>query len=354
MKLLSHVVARLGNLREPDLNGNLVLVAKMLSILVLFSNFFGRYPDFYLSFASALEMESVPLPLSIIYKCAMYGLAVGILWGGHLRWKCMALGLLLGVGVFGSKLVYGYTFLYMACCMIMIGLCNKQTGSWPLRCQMGIVYLGSASDKLFTPHWRDGRFLVAWTNEWPDRLPHVTLDIGMSLGLEGVMAVSVILLEYFLIVGIFTKRLNRIAVLLGIGFHMMTVAWTGIFFGVFVATMSCCYVALFDMPEAIRISYHPKSGLGRFASRFLAPLNVGQPMTWVAEETQQSLSVEVAGVVTRGWFALRSLLLYSPVLHLLMILFMFSNKYWWVNFKVVLVYALLALFAIPAGKSKPA
>lgn len=119
-----------------------------------------------------------------------------------------------------------------------------------VRLQVAIIYLNSASAKLFVDEWSNGTALYYWLNtpnlKFPDHLgflfyPIITDEVWLPI-----LTWGIILVEFFLFAGIFAKNYyRRILLLIGILFHFLIWILFGLF--TFFLTMTAALI-LFLIP----------------------------------------------------------------------------------------------------------
>ncbi len=109
--------------------------------------------------------EGAPdLPWRLILAALSTLSSVAIIFSRFPRVASAALAGVIALELFATRTWFSHNRLFVLALLVTIALSTKTLSSLP-RMQVGVVFLGSALDKLFAPAWRDGSFVTSFLDQ---------------------------------------------------------------------------------------------------------------------------------------------------------------------------------------------
>jgi len=312
----------------------LLLLAKLLAIPILATQFWRTLPEPYLAFLPLLE----GWPAGWV-RFGLMGLLVisstALLFNFYPRLAAFGAGVSILLAVASSRLYYGNNHTLVGLVFVFIGLYSPRWGKWPLRLQISLVYFGAGLNKLLDADWRSGQFFAQWTAwMYPDsaltalqaRLPELALGKAICWG---TIATELSLAPLLLI-----PRTRTAAIWLSILFHTGLTVFTGKTFGLFLYVMLASMLAVADWPRGRPlVIYDGDCGLCNATRRLMQWLDRDRFLDWrplqsgVGEQfglsraaLTQRAHLVAEGPLWAGFRAARTVLLLLPVTYFALLL----------------------------------
>jgi len=307
---------------------NLLLVAKLLVIYLLLAGGpgFGR-SGVFLPFILVFDQISSPLLFLRTLEILFLIFSISLIFNNHVRLSCLALGLVLLISIFASRLLFSNTRFFYASFLILIGLHDK---GWRqpffLRWQVAIVYFGAGLNKLLNMDWRSGQYFEFWTQqllhlEWYKQLA----DFFPEMALSQFMCWLTIIIELALAVGFLVHRLHSLAIGLGIFFHAGMLIFSGGFTipWIFLYAMCSSYLVFIDWPtQLIEITCSYK--LNKNVVNIFKLLDFENKINWkltnqkekdLSQISKSNIQLTFRGNLYTSWRAYLILIRYNPMLY---------------------------------------
>ncbi len=287
----------------------MLVMAKALCLIIVF---WRDYQDIlvYLPFFSGLDSLGAPLLLKRAAQALIVVGVFGVLFNRFVRVSSalVAAGLLLGM-LMAREYFTNNRALVAALFAVVALQPSPQLLGW----QLGVIYFGAGLNKLLEADWRDGTYFTAWAGMMtPDVYPWIAALLPKGW-MEVAMGWSTILLELFLACSLPFKRLQPVAITVGVLFHSSLVLMTHSTYGYFFFAAIVAYNALGAWPERIRVQ-HPATSRGRLA-RFLAAIQADRRVEVSPGPVSELTATPNGGAPARGVAALRLCVRYTPAFY---------------------------------------
>lgn len=260
VKPLNNIAARLFTINGSNMNSNLCLIVKLLSVAVLASPTFLNMGKPFLSYFEIVEFGLKGLPVHFIWKLIFYAAAVMILFNIAIRLNSVIMGLLIFTGLALSENVYSNNVFFCGCLFFLCGMSLPKYGTWPIIVQLMIMYFGAAIDKLFFESWRDGTFYTSFhgTSFYMRFLKGLFPSVNFAF----IISWGTIVLEFAMVPLLFFKKSRRFALYTGLVFHLSTALLGQTLYSVFIPALLISYIALLPGYDSFKL-YNPEA-LSRF------------------------------------------------------------------------------------------
>jgi len=253
---------------------SLLLMAKLVFVVLLVKGYgTSAMPARRVAFFAFLER----LGPEAWWRPALAGAfalgAVLVLANLRPRLGCLLGGLAQVLATLGDAGSYANSRLYPGCILVLLGLWDGRWGTFALRAQVFLLYLGAGLNKLLDPDWRDGRCFEFWMREiqgveWygtlADRLP--------AMALSTVMGLAVIAGEVAIVVALLRRRWWPAAFLVALVFHVGAFLLTGEDFGAFLYVSLLSFLAFAPPRTAAMQARGSAGGAAEGAGGPLQPL----------------------------------------------------------------------------------
>lgn len=294
----------------------LLLQCKVLAVAFLATEHFRILPDPFLPFVDFLEHLAPPDTFRTVLRWVAVGSACTLLLNRSVRASALLLGSCFLVAVLSSRAYYGNNKTFVGLCLVLTGLSDFDRPPYFLRWQLSLTYFGAALNKLLDADWQSGVFFDFWGGEKVRNPVFLYVrDVLPPLWAGWVMCWFVIVAEFFVAFALFLPRLLPWALWANILFQVGLLQFTGGTFTLFFYAMTAATLAFVVWPTALRVRSWP-AGPGWTWLRAWCML--GDPdglQTW-NQATVGRAEVEEGGRLFHGFFAVRRLFLFSPVLWL--------------------------------------
>jgi hypothetical protein len=228
----------------------MLLGAKLATLAFLLSRTDGLrdLPDHFIPFITFFTHLGPPKAFhhALIVLAALA--AIALLLNIAVRTACLAMGVLVLVGIVSTRNYFHVNHLYFALLMVFVALYDRRVGTRLIRYQLAVIYAGAALNKLLDADWRDGAFVRDWLPHYVGGWRHLFSGGAVIPGALGWIA---ILTELALVVLLLVPRWVPVGAWLGFAYHTgLTTITAGQTFGLFWYTMLASYLMLMAWPEA--------------------------------------------------------------------------------------------------------
>lgn len=275
------------NCAGTELPINVLLMAKLMVVAVVFMGEWSKLPERYLPMLPFLD--HVPADLyEWSLKAAFALAAAGLLLNRNVRICCLVLGLVFLFATLGARGYYRNSKVFTAAMFLMTGLQKPGGTPWLFHAQFALMYFGSGLNKLFEADWRDGQYFEHWTHHVlghraalyvfiSDFFPERWFSLAMGW-------LTIVVEMAVLPVMILMSRLRPFAVWFGIAFHGVALFLTRQEFGIFYSVLLIAYLSLVTWPAApVRVRV-PRDWQDRRLRRLdtcgLLEVKRGEPPEW--------------------------------------------------------------------------
>jgi len=135
-----------------------LLAAKLLALgLFPGRRLWAAGPPF-LPFFSWLDAPVFAPWLEPVVIVVFHGAVLALMFNRLVRAACLAIAGCVFVHIAAHRLEYANSLLFPGVFLLLIGTYTAQTGLWPLRFQLALVYFGASLNKALDADWWHGRF----------------------------------------------------------------------------------------------------------------------------------------------------------------------------------------------------
>jgi predicted DCC family thiol-disulfide oxidoreductase YuxK len=285
-------------------------------------------PDPFLPFLPVLSHLGPGHLFRLSSKAILLTALFALLFNRHVRAACLTIGSVYLLAILSSRIYFENNHLFVAVIFFLAGLAEPGRTPWLLRCQIALVYFSAGLNKLLDAGWRSGDFFTTWSRPFI----HEKLYFRVEGWLPGRMLAR--LFSWNTIaseLGLSFLLLSRwfvAAVSMGILFHTGLLFMTGRTFGMFYYAALASYLAFLEWPRSgVAVLYDGDCGFCTSTRRFFEAITLEPIAEWVPFQTAQDLHgireeelkrrihVFVDGRTYKGFAAIKTLLLYNPVVY---------------------------------------
>jgi Vitamin K-dependent gamma-carboxylase len=310
-------------LRYPSLNPfrisgttlppNVLLAAKLLALCVIFRGELAALPDHFLPFMPLLQHLGSAAAFHRALQATAAAAAIGVLFNRWVRIASGILGAVFVLAILSSQAYFHNNRLYVGLFFLIVGLYDRRVGTFILRGQLAVIYLGAALNKILDPDWRSGAFVQSWLPHSLPSYPRLTsLLPGMALSL--LLGWTGILTEVILIPLLLVRRFLPLGIFLGVTYHTLLLTLTGSTFNMFWYALMAGYIALLQWPSEVLVRYTPSRWLHRLIHRILGRADLEGRIEWLTQQAG-TLEAQVNDTTYPGPAALTRIVLYSPMVY---------------------------------------
>ncbi len=306
---------------ETAMQPNVLLMCKLLFALLLLNGFYGYLGDPYLPFFDFLDyFRQFP---GVFEYCLR---AIFILSGGllllNIRTKTMALllGAIILVALLASKSIFRNHLFICGCAFLLAGLTDKNKMPWLLYIQLSLVYLGAATNKILQVDWWSGQYMHNWMAVTIENDFYLFFANALPEGLTAkLISWGSMLAEIVIGILLLFRRKQALALWLILLFHTFLFTITKERFGHFLDDILIYLLVFLNWPSTpIQSVYH--AGRLKFARKLIQLLNWNRQIEWKIADINKGdwLKLEFSNKSETNEVALRSILLYSPGLYIVL------------------------------------
>ena len=311
------------SLRYPSLNPlkisgttlppNVLLAAKLLALCVIFRGELAVLPDHFLPFIPVLQHLGSAAAFHRALQVIAAVAAIGVLFNRWVRTASGILGVVFVLAILSSQAYFHNNRLYVGIFFLIVGIYDHRVGTFILRGQLAVIYLGAALNKVLDPDWRSGAFIQNWLPHSLPSYPRLTsLLPGMALSF--LLGWTGILTEMILVPLILVWRFLPVGIFLGVAYHTLLLTLTGSTFNMFWYALMASYIALLQWPSEVLVRYTPSRWLHRLIHRVLGRADLDGRIRWLTHQAG-SLEAQVNDAIYPGVAALARMVLYSPMVY---------------------------------------
>ena len=226
-----------------------LLAAKLLAFAVFRGQSFLAAGPPFLPFVPLFDSPLFAAWLAPVTAAAFFAAFSCLMFNRMVQPACLVIAGCVLVHVAGHRLAYANNLMFACVFLLLIGLYHSQTGLWPLRIQLALVYGGASLNKALDSDWWNGRFFdtlmidalgLRWYSAVASSLPEHSL--GM---LFGVVAIAT---EATICSAVLLSRNGNVGVLLMLVFHLVMLVLTGGLLSIVFAYASLAVSAAFFYP----------------------------------------------------------------------------------------------------------
>ncbi len=152
-----------------ELSPNLLLMAKLLSLIMLRGGVWAKVGDPFLPFFPGLDLlQSSGGWFGLLLRAALVLGSLSILFNVRPATGCLASGAAVILWQFGATPAFVNHVFICGCLLFLVGCHRGDDIPWLIRWQFAVLYAGAALNKLLQPDWWSGQMLLTWlTQELP-------------------------------------------------------------------------------------------------------------------------------------------------------------------------------------------
>lgn len=240
------------------------------------------------------------------------------------RSACAMLGTCYLIGLLGCRSCLSVAHTYAACVFLVLSLSTRESGLRFLRWQVVILYAGAFTNKALDPDWWNGHYFETLLVERHALPLYIELASHFPpLLLSKWMGASVVLTQLTLTVCFMVRRWWPVAIVIGVVDHTAMSLVLGTTFGPFLFATLGSYLAFRRWPERVDVEF-PSSWKRARWERRLQRLDFDGLLRF-SDGCGPRLAVSVEGRTHRGFQAIRTLALYTPVFFFLCVPILISR-----------------------------
>ncbi len=306
---------------ETAMRPNVLLMCKLLFAMLLINSFYSYLGDPYLPFLSFLDsLRQFPGLLEYILKTTFIVSGSLLFLNIKVRTMAILLGTVIFVALMASRAIFRNHLFICACAFLLAGLTNKDKTPWFLYIQLSLVYLGAAVNKVLQLDWWSGQYMHNWmvvaiendfyssfANLFPDGLAAKLISWGSMLA---EIVIGMLLLF---------RRKQAWALWLILVFHTFLFTITKERFGHFLDDILIYLLVFLNWPATPITSTWDRGSMGMMR-KLAGLLNWNKQLVFQTEELRKGhwLTLQYDHKTETNEIALRSLLLYSPGLYIVL------------------------------------
>lgn len=300
---------------------NVLLMCKLLFVMLLINGFYSYLGDPYLPFFDFLNyFRQFPGVLEYGLKTAFIVSGGLLLLNSRVKTMAILLGVVILIALLGSKSIFRNHLFICACAFLLAGLTDKNTTPWLLYIQLSLVYLGAAINKIVQVDWWSGQYMHNWMAV---AIENDSYLLFADMFPEGIAAKLIswgsMLAEVVIGILLLSRRKQALAIWLILLFHTFLFTLTKERFGHFLDDILIYLLVFLNWPSTpIKSTW--RAGKLHLARKLVGFLNWNRQVESKATELNKEtwLQLRYADKSETNEVALRSLLLYSPGLYVVL------------------------------------
>lgn len=315
---------------------NVLLMAKLIAIALLFTNHVKQLPDPFLPFIPGLDRVMDGHIFQTALQSIFVTAAVALLFNRSVRASSLILGGCMLLGVFASRAYYGNNKTFCALALIFAGLHVRGQQPFTIRWQMAIVYFGAGLNKALDPDWHSGQFFDHWATNRLHQPVYIWLSSLMPALMMGkLMCWMTIVFELSTSLFMLIPAMNLYGVCISALLQSGFLLFTGDTFNMFFFGMQAALFSFLRWPsKQLEIIYDGDCGFCDWCREQITRFDLEKVFHWWPYQSgrghQYGISDEAAsqrfqlvtegGKVLEGFHALRRILIYTPIFWMVLFL----------------------------------
>jgi hypothetical protein len=291
---------------------SLLLMSKIVVLcLILTRSAPQRLPSHFIPLVSLLRSVGTPLEfhrgLQVIFTLA----AMSLFLNRWVRAAAVVAGGVVLIGIASSLPTYGNNLIYTGLILVLAGLHGPEGEPWLLRCQVVLLYLAAALNKVLLVDWRDGYFMSSWLSNPVNNLQATWTSVSGHFPpriLATWVSWAAIIIEFALALGFALRRLWPLAIWVGATYHTTNSFVTDRTFNMFWVSAIASYLAFVRWPTD---SATVRSSAGNIWWRLLRVLDLEGSLEW--QPAEMGFELTTARGTYQKWHAASRILLRNPL-----------------------------------------
>jgi hypothetical protein len=307
------------SIRGTAMQPNVLLMAKLVALGFIVSGQLGLLSRHFVPFLGFFRHVGSPSGFHLALELVFLLAAGSLFLNRYVRVACIALGLVIVVGIASSMFYYENNREYSALLLVLAGLENPRGEPWLLRWQIVLLYFAAALNKVLLADWRDGHFFDAWMGYLHHSAWVKVSGIFPSRVLGALLAWAAIITEFGLAIAFALRRHIPVVIWVGIAYHTTLVLVMNRTFGMFWVAAPSAYLAFVSWPtEPLLVRYGEVPKWLSRALHGMQRIDVDRSFSWQPAE-RPGVELTHNGIIYRGWSALLWISLFTPLTYFVLV-----------------------------------
>lgn len=236
-----------------DLPPNLLLIAKLSVVALLFKGYHLVLPDVFAPTVPLLEGLPAPYFRWMLEAGFAVG-AFGVVFNVRVRQACLVLGAVFILATMSNRAYYRNANFFVGAMFVMIGVDERERPGRFLAWQLGVMYVACGLNKLLEADWRSGQYFDHYfTRIYESGFYAVAAPLFPGRSFALMLCWSVIVAELTAGALFLSPRLRRMAVWFGTSVHAGAAMMVGMDYGVFLWVVLASYLVAAPWPERLTV-----------------------------------------------------------------------------------------------------